>query len=238
MKVLLAFLCMLSIGISSARAFDQHTLERLLALARQSNPEAQYHVGMLFNNGIGGAEKDTKLAFEWFQKSALGNHPLGAYKLGCYLAGQFPGTVAINMEQAVHYKLVAAEAGYALAQHDVANSYFQKGNFAEAEKWWKRSADQGFAAAANNLSVWYGKGSGTASNPSMSYAYFKLAQLMLKQTMNSAAQVHLDQIAAKMSPTERQEAEQYVYAWRAQPSELTLQANNAVARIDALLLLR
>ena len=38
---------------------------------------------MMHHIGIG-TQKDPRQAFEWFQKSAASNDPLGAYKLGCY----------------------------------------------------------------------------------------------------------------------------------------------------------
>ena len=86
----------------------------MLALANKGDAEAQYHVGMMYNNGIG-TQQDTKQAFEWFQKSASADDPLGAYKLGCYYAGQGAGVVEADPNEALKYKLIAAKAGYSLA---------------------------------------------------------------------------------------------------------------------------
>ncbi len=80
---------------------------------------------MLFNNGIGVAQ-DNRRAFALFQAAAEAGDPLAAYKVGCYHAGQFPGVVPQDEEQALRYKLVAAEAGYSLAQVDVANIYMRR----------------------------------------------------------------------------------------------------------------
>jgi hypothetical protein len=104
-----------------ADAGEADTFQALLGLANKGDAEAQYHVGMMHNNGIG-TQKDPRQAFEWFQKSAASNNPLGAYKLGCYYDGQGAGIVGADSNEALKYKLVSAKAGYALAQHDVARA--------------------------------------------------------------------------------------------------------------------
>src|SRR6476619_3867744 len=109
--IALAFSCLLFFSMP-ANANDAGTFNAMVALANKGDAEAQYHVGMMYNNGIG-TQKDPKQALEWFQKSAASNHPLGAYKLGCYYDGQF-GVVAPDANEALKYKLVSAKAGYAL----------------------------------------------------------------------------------------------------------------------------
>ena len=122
-----ALMCLLFFSMP-ANANDAVTFNAMVALANKGDAEAQYHVGMMHNNGIG-TQKDPRQAFEWFQKSAASNDPLGAYKLGCYYAGQFEGVVPTDANEALKYKLIAAKAGYALAQHDVALLYGQTGKF-------------------------------------------------------------------------------------------------------------
>ncbi|MBR0991538.1 sel1 repeat family protein [Bradyrhizobium japonicum] len=124
--VVLAFSCLLFLGMP-ARADDAGTFNAMVTLAHQGDAEAQYHVGMMYNNGIG-TQQDRSQAFAWFQKSAAANEPLGAYKLGCYFDGQGAGIVAADADQALKYKLVSARAGYARAQHDVALLYDRQGN--------------------------------------------------------------------------------------------------------------
>src|ERR1700709_2201179 len=87
----LAFSCLL-IFAASALANDADTFNAMMALANKGNAEAQYHVGMMHNNGIG-TQQDPRQAFEWFQKSTASGDPLGAYKLGCYYDGQGVGIV-------------------------------------------------------------------------------------------------------------------------------------------------
>lgn len=235
MKFIALLLTLLLASITSAAPFDQNTLEQVMVLANRGNAEAQYHVGMMHNNGIGGASKDPKLAFDWFLKSASGKDPLGAYKLGCYYAGQFPDAAPLDPQQALDYKLLSAEAGYALAQHDVANTYYQKADYVQAGKWWKLAAQQGFAPSAYNLSNWYHDGKVEAMDLAMSYAWFKISQLLSRGKLTDTAQAGLDKMTQQMSSEQVQTAEKFVSDWRPTPTALTLAARNAPARIEALL---
>lgn len=236
MKLIYWVLTLLLTGIAPVAANDDRgMLEPMLVLANRGSAEAQYHVGMFYNNGVGGASKDPKIAFTWFLKSVAGKDPLGAYKLGCYYDGQFPGAAPLDPQQALDYKLLSASAGYALAQHDVAVAYYQKADYSQAGKWWKLAAQQGHAAAAYALSTWYFEGRIEPKNLVLSYAHFKISQLLARQHLTANAQAGLSKMAQQMSPDEVQAAEDFVASWRARPTELTLAARNAPTRIRQLL---
>lgn len=223
--IALAFSCLLIFSLP-ANANDADTFKAMVALANKGNAEAQYHVGMMHNNGIG-TRQDPKQAFEWFQKATAASDPLGAYKLGCYYAGQFAGVVPPDSNEALKYKLIAAEAGYALAQHDVAIHYDRQGNPAEALKWWKAAGDQGYPGALFSLSMAYSAGKGTPRDLSLSYAYFKLS--------NVAPPKNVNEMAGMLSKPELEKAEKWVSAWSAQPTALTLKAKMGVSAADELL---
>jgi uncharacterized protein len=223
--IALAFSCLLIFSMP-AHANDADTFNAMVALANKGNAEAQYHVGMMHNNGIG-TPKDPRQAFEWFQKSTASNDPLGAYKLGCYYAGQFAGVVPSDSNEALKYKLVAAKAGYALAQHDVANHYDRQGNPEEALKWWKAAADQGYPGALFSLSMAYSAGKGTPRDLSLSYAYFKLSTVAPKKNVN--------EMAGMLSKPELEKAEKLVSEWSAKPTALTILAKSGVSRAAELL---
>ena len=159
-SIALAFSCLLIFSMP-ANANDADSFNAMVALANKGNAEAQYHVGMMHNNGIG-TQKDPRQAFEWFQKSTASGDPLGAYKLGCYYDGQGAGIVTSDSNEALKYKLVSAKAGYALAQHDVAILYDRQGNSEEALKWWKMAGDQGHPKSLYGLSTSYSAGKGGA----------------------------------------------------------------------------
>jgi TPR repeat protein len=220
--VALAFSCLLVFSMP-AHANDADTFNAMVALANKGDAEAQYHVGMMHNNGIG-TQKDPKQAFEWFQKSTASNDPLGAYKLGCYYAGQFAGVVPFDSNEALKYKLIAAKAGYALAQHDVAVHYGRQENFEEAVKWWKLASDQGLPDSLYSLSGSYFQGKGAPKDLSLAYAYFKLSKLPPKKTVNEMAGI--------LSKPELEKAEKLVSEWKPQPTALTLKAGRGITAAE------
>ena len=216
--IALAFSCLLIFSMP-ANANEAHSFNAMVALANKGDAEAQYHVGMMYNNGIG-TQRDPRQAFEWFQKSAASNDPLGAYKLGCYYDGQGADIVTADLNEALKYKLISAKAGYALAQHDVAILYDRQGNSEEALKWWKMAGDQGFPNALYSLSISYSAGKGAPKDLSLSYAYFKLSKLAPKKNVN--------EMAAMLSKPELQRAEKLVSEWKPQPTALTLKAMSGI----------
>lgn len=226
MKFMVLALSCLLLSSMPADANDADTFKAMVTLANKGNAEAQYHVGMMHNNGIG-TPQDPKQAFEWFQKSTASSDPLGAYKLGCYYDGQFAGVVTTDSNEALKYKLVAAKAGYALAQHDVALMYFRQGNPEEALKWWKLAGDQGHEKSLYSLSMAYSAGKGAPKDLSLSYAYFKLSKLAPRKNVN--------EMAAMLSKPELEQAEKLVSAWSAQPTALTLKAKRGVGAAEELL---
>ena len=209
-----------------AKANEAGTFNAMVALANKGDAEARYHVGMMHNNGIG-TQRDPKQALEWFQKSTASGDPLGAYKLGCYYDGQGVGVVTSDPNEALKYKLVSAQAGYALAQHDVAILYDKQGNSEEALKWWKKAGDQGYPMALFRLSMAYSAGKGTPRDLSLSYAYFKLSKVAPPKNVN--------EMAATLTKPELTTAEKLVSEWSPQPTALTRKAMSGVSAADELL---
>ena len=222
--IALAFAGLLTFSMP-AHANDADTFKAMVTLADKGDAEAQYHVGMMYNNGIG-TPQDTKQAFAWFQKAAAANDPLGAYKVGCYYDGQGAGVVATDRDEALKYKLVAAKAGYALAQHDVALLYDLQGNSEEAVKWWKMAGNQGYPKSLYNLSGSYFQGKGAPKDLSLAYAYYKLSNLVPKDKVNGMATI--------LSKPELERAEKLVAEWKPQPTALTLKAKRGVEAAEEL----
>ena len=206
---------------------------KMMSLAQENNPEAQYHVGMFLNNGID-VTKNPRKAFEWFQKSARNGDMLAAYKVGCYLAGQFEGIVPLDTALALDYKLKAAKAGYSLAQHDVALAYLKRKDYTNAVQWTQAAAAQGEPKALYNLAVSYKEGEGVAKDKTLTYSYFKLAKLLSEGKISPNAQVSLDELKASMSAKEFEAAEQFVAQWKSEPTALSLQAKAGLQRAKGL----
>jgi uncharacterized protein len=228
--IALAFSCLL-IFLVPARADDAELFKAMLALANKGDAEAEYHVGMMHNNGIG-TPQDPKQAFGWFQKSTAANDPLGAYKLGCYYAGQFAGVVKTDAKEALKYKLIAAQAGYALAQHDVALLYYQQGNMAEAVKWMRMAGDQGYDGALLKLSTVYSDGKMAPQDRSLAFAYFKLALIMSQRELDPQAKAVLDEMSIPMSDADIEKAQKMVAEWKPQPTALTTKARLGITAAE------
>ena len=220
--IALAFSCLLIFSMP-ANASEADSFNAMVALANKGDAEAQYHVGMMHNNGIG-TQKDPRQAFEWFQKSTASNDPLGAYKLGCYYDGQGAGIVAFDADEALKYKLVAAQAGYSLAQHDVALLYVKQENFEEAMKWWKLAGDQGHPKSLYSLSGLYFQGKGAPKDLSLAYAYYKLSKLVPPDKVKRMAGI--------LTKPELAKAEKLVSDWRPQPTALTLKAKRGITAAE------
>jgi uncharacterized protein len=228
--IALVFSCLLFFS-SHARADDAELFTAMLALANTGDAEAEYHVGMMHNNGIG-TGKDPAQAFQWFQKSAAAHDPLGAYKLGCYYDGQFPGVVKTDPNEALKYKLIAAQAGYALAQHDVALLYYRQGNMEEAVTWMKMSGDQGYDGALLKLSTLYRDGKMAPKDMSLAFAYFKLALIMSQRDLDADAKAALDGMSAEMSDADIAKAQKMVADWKPQPTALTVKALSGITAAE------
>ncbi|MEP6847896.1 MAG: tetratricopeptide repeat protein [Acidobacteriota bacterium] len=216
-------LIVLAVGLMACQSERKSPLFiQMEELAQQGNPEAQYHLGMMYNNGLG-VKQDSGKAFSWFSKAADSGEPLASYKLGCYYSGQF-GEVQVDAAKSSLYKLIAADAGYSFAQADVGNIYFQKGSYDEAIKWWKLAASQGYPPALGNLSFSFFEGKIIPQDKVLAYAYFKLANVDLAGELTAEAQKGLGTLAEAMTADEIEKAEKIVSDWKAEPTPLTTRA--------------
>jgi uncharacterized protein len=134
------------------------------------------------------------------------------------------GIVTSDSDEALKYKLIAAKAGYALAQHDVANLYDRRGNSEEALKWWKMASDQGYPDALYSLSGSYFQGKGAPKDLSLAYAYYKLSKLVPRKKVN--------EMAAILSKPELKNAEKLVSEWKPQPTALTVKARRGITAAE------
>jgi TPR repeat protein len=196
-------------------------------LAEKDSPEAQYHAGMFYNNGIG-TPKDPAKALLWFERSALSGDPLGNYKLGCYYAGQGQGLVAVDSNKALEYKLVAAQHGYALAQYDVASAYYENGQMEEAVKWWRQSADQGMPEAFYALYAVHSEGSGVPRDVELAYGYLKIIERNASKQQMPEIKEKLNALENELSDTELSHAQEFARNWKPQRTPLTIKALSGI----------
>ncbi len=205
---------------------------RLERRAAAGNAAARYHLGRLNTNALTVA-KDPRRAFALFREAAAGGDPLGHYKLGDYYAGQAPDIVAPDAALALRHKLVAAEAGYRLAQLDVANFYAGGKFYALALPWYEAAARQGDAQALYNLSVLAKDGLGAPRSPARAWAFFRLAHRAARGEVSPGAQQSLDAMWQPLTGREKEEAQRIGRTWITGPTPLTVQALNGLERAEA-----
>ncbi|HEX8215122.1 MAG TPA: tetratricopeptide repeat protein [Allosphingosinicella sp.] len=223
MKAILYLLAPLVLvaGIGSCAAAAEPSVQtRLEALAARGNGQALYHLGMMHHLGLDGAAKDSRLAFGLFTKSAAAGDPLGAYKVGCFYAGQGEGVPA-DPGLALKYKLIAAQAGYSLAQSDVARIYFERGDLEAALRWLQSAADQGDFGAMMAFAGLHAGGNGVARDGSKQYAYTKLAIQLIEAETEKLPGDWQQELRNEFSAEERRKGEEIVRAWKPLPTPLT-----------------
>jgi TPR repeat protein len=219
---------------------------RLESLAQQGNAEATYHLGMIYHLGLEGVTRDYRRAFEHFRRAADGGDPLGAYKVGCYYAGQGEGTVPPDAERALRYKLIAAEAGYDLAQVDVARIYYDRGEHDRALHWLEIAARQGNSQGIGGALVYRARGGPNPDGP-RAWLYFELLRRDMARVLEriddpngriSRAEVAaaLEQSTSQLRQTllpmdteaDRVQAQPLVAAWREERSPLSQRADQGL----------
>ncbi|HEY9553317.1 tetratricopeptide repeat protein [Allosphingosinicella sp.] len=199
-------------------------LAKLASLAAEGNGEAAYHLGMAYHLGANGVEKDPQKAFELFTQSAETGDPLGAYMLGSYYEGEGGEAVETNPELALKYKLASAEAGHALAQHDVAQHFYEQDDTDEALEYLLASAKQGHVPSLQALASLYSGEGKVAKDPVKQFAYVALLQGNSAEAPSKRIQEWRDKMQAELSEEQLKEAMQLVDNWKVEPSEVTRKA--------------
>lgn len=200
------------------------------AAARTDNPALKYHLGMLLNNGIG-TPRDLPRAYTLFSEAAAAGDALAAYKVGCYLAGQFPGVVPLDEAQALAFKQRAAEAGYDLAQHDVAVLLMKRGDRAGAQAWLERASHQGHLPSTAALA-------GLAEQDKTDPVRALGLALVVQAGVRNPPVALTDRVAtlrAGLDEAGRQRAEALQAGWVTGPTALTQQARAGLRAVAPLL---
>ncbi len=190
-------------------------------LSTQGNAEATYHLGMAYHTGSG-VSADRVKALAMFREAAEAGDPLASYKLGCYYDGQGGALVEDDLDLALNYKLVAAEAGYALAQQDVAGLYARRGQMDEAVGWLERAVEQGWPQALATYASIHNGADGIEPDPVKTSAYFRL--FIQRQGENSNQAQWLREFESGMSEGDKKRADDIVRSYTPAPTQITLDA--------------
>ena len=119
-------------------------LELFRPLAEQGNPSAQFHLGLMYDDGRGVPQDDTE-ASRWFRRAAEQGHAKAQFNLGVmYTLGE---GVPQDDKEAVRWYRLAAEQGVARAQYNLGSMYgMGQGvpqDYVQAHMWVNLAAVQG-----------------------------------------------------------------------------------------------
>jgi hypothetical protein len=136
------------------------------AAAENGVPEAQFMLGVGYQNGSAGLTKDDAEAMKWFQKAAKQGNPTAMNAIG-HLYEDGKGAPQ-NLPEAISWYQRAAEKGDEWAQVRVGRAY-TKGegvglDKVEAVKWYRKAASQGSLSAQFYLGHALQQGEGAPQN--------------------------------------------------------------------------
>lgn len=111
-----------------------------------------------------------------------------------------------------------AKAGDPKAQYTLGYDYYKgrKGtpqDFAQAAVWWRKSADQGFPQAQNNLGVLYNSGQGVPQSFSEAYFWQNLAAAGANGDLQELCAKNRDESAGRLSAFERLRVQKRAAKW-------------------------
>ncbi|KAH3765879.1 ADP-ribosylglycohydrolase family protein [Pelomyxa schiedti] len=136
------------------------------------------HLGICYEQGLGGVDKDIDKAVSLYQRAAdAGDDAQAMCEIAiCYSNGY---GVDKDMSKAVSWYLRAADAGNAIAMRTL-GTFYQNGTGVEkdihkAVTWWQRAADAVDATAIHNLGTCYQEGDGVAEDKDRAITLFQRA---------------------------------------------------------------
>jgi TPR repeat protein len=173
-------------------------------LAEQGIPEAQFKLGILYDQGLGVAPNVTD-ALQWYRRAAEQGYAAAQYNLGIhYLLGT---GVTQDDAEAARWLSQAAEQGIPLAQFQLGLLFSQgRGvprNQAIAIRWFREVAMRGDPEAQYQLGLLYSQGQGLPVDYVEAYMWLTLAAAQGYEE----ASTRRDALATLMTPAERTETE-------------------------------
>jgi TPR repeat protein len=160
--------------------------------AAMGHVDAQYQLGNMFLNALGGPQDLTQAA-RWYLQAANEEHAKSQAQIGfMYSKGQGLGQ---DYTQAVSWYRRAAQQGESHAQYNLAYCYMQGQGVAvdhqQAAFWYKKAAQQGDADAQNDLGKLYERGLGVEANIIKAKALYRQAAAQ----GNRVAELNLQMLA-------------------------------------------
>ena len=204
-------------GKAAYQSGDYETALRLWRpLADQGNAEAQAGLGWMYFHGQGVAQDYAQAVF-WYREAADQGHVAAQANLG--LMHEHGQGVAQDYAQAAAWYRKAADQGNADAQYDLGVAYEHGQGVpkddAQAAAWLRKAADQGDAFAQENLGSMYATGHGVTQDYAQAHMWFSLsASRAPYAALRDLAVEGRDEVAVKMKPAQRAEAQRMAREWK------------------------
>lgn len=191
-------------------------LKEFKPLADSGNAEAQFYVGLMYDNGEGVVQDYRQVvthvqqAMTWYRKSANQGFAPAQTNLGILL--ETGGQVERNYKEAASWYRKAAEQGDSAAQFNLGLIYYAgRGDdiapdYKEAASWLGKAAEQGNSAAQIGLGRMYEYGQSLPTDYVQAYKLYLLAEA----AGNESAPSNKESVEAKMTHEQIQEAQALV----------------------------
>mgnify|MGYP005958026067 FL=1 len=119
-----------------------------------NNAKAQYKMGVFYEEGRGGLDRDIGKALEWYKKAALQKNPDGLFRVGMALKNG-DGNEPVDYDKMIRYFTEAAQSGLAEAQYQLGYCY-ENGigvplSILQAKHWYDKAAKQNHRDAARRF---------------------------------------------------------------------------------------
>ncbi|MCY4224053.1 MAG: serine/threonine-protein kinase [Bacteroidetes bacterium] len=159
------------------RMNEGESIENIMADAQSGDADAQFKLGLAYDNGLFGMPEDLTEAVKWYDRAAHQGHAEAQLSLGfIYDLGQ---GVVEDDEEAVRWYREAAIQGLAMAQYSLGTMYYM-GNGVEEDnleafRWFSLAAEQDLAEAQYNIGDMYYYGHGVEEDYSEAMEWYGLA---------------------------------------------------------------
>ena len=195
---------------------DPDDVSRLRQKGEQGNAEAQFELGFLYFSGNKVVQNFAE-AVKWWQKAA--DQGVAQAQLDLGVMYQNGIGVARDVAQAVQWYRKAADQGHPTAQSNLGFMY-QNGqgvarDLGRAIRWWQMAAEQDNTTSQFNLSVAYHNGQGVMRDDVESYKWAQIAMTHSSGESHERYAHMLNDIAARMTPTQVADAQQRAREWLA-----------------------
>ncbi len=163
-------------------ASSRHTdeLRALAVAAEQGDAEAQFKLGVMYEEGEG-VPQDDEEAVKWLRLAAEQGHADAQVRLGAHYLNKivFASYRDQDQEEAVKWYRLAAEQGHADAQYNLGWMYDEPHGVPrddeEAVKWYRLAAEQEHAEAQDSLGLMYQNGRGVRQDDEEAVKWYRLS---------------------------------------------------------------